>query len=273
MRKIYKLKDWYTLEEAATRLTLTLGEPFTVNDVLQMTVEGHLPLSWYMRYVYAQQVAPCTYLFHDLPPKMLEKLPPMPKLHSESLAAVSGIHQLEGAHTLDLEMCGAIKDWVISLMTDTGGELVSLDGYFVRDGEGNIWRIMDMFTRADREAYGKKMDTSKSMMHPDNFYPSGGSPDPEDLGITAKDLEAFETLLNTQSSQPEKALSSRERTTALKLIIGMAVKGYSYNPNTSRSPTAQEISDDLAMLGISVDPDTVRKWLREAAELLPVEVA
>lgn len=66
-------------------------------------------------------------------------------------------------------------------------------------------------------------------------------------------------------------LSTRERETLLKLIIGMAMKGYAYDPVSSRSATPREISDDLAAHGLAVSDDTVRKWLKVAAELLPRE--
>jgi hypothetical protein len=49
----------------------------------------------------------------------------------------------------------------------------------------------------------------------------------------------------------------------------MAVAGYSYNPKEKRSDVTKEISDDLALRGIELHPDTVRKWLREASEILP----
>ena len=71
--------------------------------------------------------------------------------------------------------------------------------------------------------------------------------------------------------QAEKPLLTRERDTALKLIIGMAVKGYGYDPTAKRSDKISEIVGDLASAGISLDDDTVRKWLREAADLLPRE--
>jgi hypothetical protein len=67
----------------------------------------------------------------------------------------------------------------------------------------------------------------------------------------------------------ERPLLSKERDSALKLIIGMAVKGYTYDPSRQRNDATKEISGDLASLGIPLDPDTVRKWLREASQLLP----
>jgi len=63
----------------------------------------------------------------------------------------------------------------------------------------------------------------------------------------------------------EKALSTTERNTLLKLVIGMAVKGYSYDPEASKSGVPKEIVDDLANLGIAITDDTVRRYLKEAA--------
>lgn len=67
----------------------------------------------------------------------------------------------------------------------------------------------------------------------------------------------------------EKSLSTRERETLLKLIIGMAVHGYSYDPSLSRNDKHAEIAEDLEKSGIPLDTDTVRKWLQQAAILLP----
>ena len=72
-----------------------------------------------------------------------------------------------------------------------------------------------------------------------------------------------------EAGSAEKPLHTRERESALKLIIGMALKGYCYDPSASRNAATQDIADDLAALGIGLDADTVRKWLKEGTELLP----
>jgi hypothetical protein len=70
-------------------------------------------------------------------------------------------------------------------------------------------------------------------------------------------------------SAPEKSIGTRERESLLKLVIGMAVCGYGYDPSESRSPQPSAIASDLAKCGVSLDVDTIRKWLKEAAEFLP----
>jgi hypothetical protein len=72
-----------------------------------------------------------------------------------------------------------------------------------------------------------------------------------------------------ERAPPEKGMSTRERESLLKLVIGMAIRGYRYDPAAGRNVATTEIADDLAALGIPLDQDTVRKWLREGVELLP----
>ena len=60
-------------------------------------------------------------------------------------------------------------------------------------------------------------------------------------------------------------LSTRERETLLKLVIGMAIEGYRYEPRAVRSKAPAEIAADLAKQGIAITDDTVRKWLKTAA--------
>lgn len=68
---------------------------------------------------------------------------------------------------------------------------------------------------------------------------------------------------------PEKPLKTVERATVCKMIIGMAMDAYGYNPNSSKSTIAKELEGILDRLGMSVSDDTIRRWLTEAAELLP----
>jgi len=288
MRKLDNLKNWYSLQDAAKRLTITLGEEVLVKDILQMAVEGHLTLSWYMRHVPSQPVAPYTRICnwdkamiqfseflgnpYDTKPNVLHVMPSLEILSDE-------VEYLDGPHTLDLEICPAMKDWVVSLVHNTGGKLIALDGYFVRDIHGSLWRIMERFTKEELAAKEKAAKTplpppypghSKSFNHRDYFYPSDGDLKREELGFTKADIEKFEALATKKPIHAEgKPLKTRERETALKLIVGMAAAWYGYDPRTSKSSTVTEIVNDLAGKGIVLSDDTVRRWLTEAAEYLP----
>ena len=80
-----------------------------------------------------------------------------------------------------------------------------------------------------------------------------------------------EKVLEFTDKQKEKSLGARERETLLKIIIGMAKEQYDYDPNASKNLAAKQISDDLSLHCLSVSDDTIRKWLKQAAEYLPRE--
>lgn len=45
MRKLFKLREWLTIDEAARHLTIVLGEDVAQADVLRLGLDGHLTLS------------------------------------------------------------------------------------------------------------------------------------------------------------------------------------------------------------------------------------
>jgi hypothetical protein len=88
------------------------------------------------------------------------------------------------------------------------------------------------------------------------------------LATTEARIASMEQLRSTQPN-PEQEIGARARDSLLKLVIGMAVVAYVYDPKAARSDKPTEIADDLACAGVPLDVDTVRKWLRKAADLLP----
>jgi hypothetical protein len=78
-------------------------------------------------------------------------------------------------------------------------------------------------------------------------------------------------IAKTGESLKEEKLNPKERKSLLKLVLGMAIDAYGYNPKASRNPTAEEISGHLKTRGISIDADTVRKWLNEGKESVEIE--
>ena len=71
--------------------------------------------------------------------------------------------------------------------------------------------------------------------------------------------------------EKDRPLGTTERNNLLKLVIGMAVKGYSHDPAALKSTASKEIADDLAALGVSITDETVRKYLKQAASVLPAK--
>jgi hypothetical protein len=88
-----------------------------------------------------------------------------------------------------------------------------------------------------------------------------------DVAKRDAEISRLENILDEKSNTKVNLLE-RERRTVLKLIITMAAAGYKYDYKSSRTQAASEIAGDAHRLGLSIDEDTVRKWLKEAAELL-----
>ena len=91
----------------------------------------------------------------------------------------------------------------------------------------------------------------------------------------AKIDELRKTLaqLSRVARADEKSMQPKERNSMLKMIIGMAVRGYGYDPSAKRSSRPVEIAGDLAELGLALSDDTIRKYLEEGKGLLPPEAA
>jgi hypothetical protein len=70
----------------------------------------------------------------------------------------------------------------------------------------------------------------------------------------------------TKSKQLDEKINGKVITSLYKLVIGMAIDGYKYNPTDKKSSVTKEISDGLAIHGIEIDADTVRTHLKNSAE-------
>lgn len=91
------------------------------------------------------------------------------------------------------------------------------------------------------------------------------------LEACSKSLEEKVSSLETKSTQTEalcKPINAKERDTFLKMIIGMAMGGYAYDPSAAKSHATNEIYGDLLLRGIRLDQDTIRNKLKEATLLV-----
>lgn len=245
MSTLYKLKEWFSLEDAAKRLSSGLAEPVSRDDVIQLVIEGHLPISWFARHVPAEQVAQSCFLYYLLPPvfekenrpqnyvgpviwhgdyayrahenaKEGDVLRPYAGLSWSSIHGEQVVEQIDGVYRLELDECGALNDWVHSLLTNTGGKLISLDGYFVSDAKGTMWRILEHNPGGEY----KTQDGTVRKVKP-FYHPSGMFPDPAELVIRRADIEAFEARVaqGDQTIRPETG--PRERQTLLNILAGL----------------------------------------------------
>ena len=84
--------------------------------------------------------------------------------------------------------------------------------------------------------------------------------------VMAEEVARIERASEDKPIAPplDKPLGTSERNQLLKMVLGMAIDSYRYDPVAKKSEATKQIADDLAKLGIGIDPDTVRKYLKEA---------
>lgn len=90
----------------------------------------------------------------------------------------------------------------------------------------------------------------------------------ESLRVMAEDVSA---LQKKSKSDPDNPLTATDRRSLLTLVIAMAIGGYGYDPKKKKNATAPEVKADMEALGLSMDEETILKWVRTGAELLPVD--
>lgn len=213
----------------------------------------------------------------------------------DSLLQLEGVYDLPlyGSERLDIEH---------AYQQLTGGPSVTsvgLDGAFVVGRSGSVFQLQESYENnqfkagskaslekikahihanglspeeADsllmrhREDRTKYLDERKLRPAVEDYYPTS-LPDDAVWVVRTEALRRLEESVDDESAKDRK-LSTTERNTLLKLVIGMAIDGYGYNPKSLRSDVPKRISDDLATNEIYVSDDTIRRWLKAASEVL-----
>lgn len=269
MSKLFKLKDWLTVPDAARHLSTLFGEPVSDGDVLRLALDGRLTLSvCFVGSVLAKRKK-------IVPWGMVEKVTShdgrevteLADFFSDECALVpddggqyGGSEILQGVFDLPMVSGGRLRVEREYQRLTNGPELHgrAMGGVIVRGDDGRYCMLME-----------DASDAAKPYAPP-TYIPACELPSACVLVVRTSALQELCAELLTPI---EKPVSTTERNTFLKLLIGMAVKGYNYDPKASKSTTPKEIADDLAGLGITITDDTVRKYLKEAAQAFLPESA
>jgi len=332
--KLFKLKEWLTLPEAAKHLTGVCNEEITEADILRLALDRHLRLSVYFvnkAYVRPGQVVGYEDVkWGEFPAEMtvnMKKLPveargkPLPYIRSlqinddkylnleEKVVVIEGVWDLPmiGNEQLDIE------HQYQQLIYGASVELIGLDGALVEGNNGVMCQLQDdlgdyhghraarraQFDKLRRLELNKRNNRRKEKLlilrkekleklkqieddwyDYGRFYPADGLPEDCVLVVRTNALREFERLIADNEQEintaiyniPNKSdLPESERNTMLKLIIGMAINAYGYNPESNRNSATGDkngISAKLQTHGISIIDDTIRKYLTEAKKLI-----
>jgi hypothetical protein len=309
MSKLFNLKKWLTIDEAAKHLSGVFSESVSSGDVLRLGLDRHLTLSVnFVNHALAK-------VGHIVSVAEAIRLPGVPENNKlghfqfpgfmlseeevlefdETTETLIGVFDLPllGGDRLDVEQ-------VYQMFTN--GPDVTLQephGTFVQDSKGRYCQIQELMSDFDSPiAYspspGKKLvkipqneekgqwsgqrrrviwkEIVIAQSTEDFHYPAASLPGDSVLVVRLDSLMEFIQSVNGTPATIEKQLSTKERVRLLKMVIGMAVSGYSYAPAAAKSNVPNEIVDDIVAAGMSIDVGTVRKYLREAIDtVLPAK--
>jgi hypothetical protein len=80
-----------------------------------------------------------------------------------------------------------------------------------------------------------------------------------------------ETSLDAGTVERPETMAASEKGSLLRMVAAMACEQYGFDPSEPRSQAVPSLRQDLDSVGLPLDDKTIRKWLREACELVPSE--
>lgn len=236
MSKLFKLKPWLTLSEAAKYSSEMIAEEVQESDILQMALEGHLTLSVnlvnHAQADLGKTVHPSEVPFMDviIPPILTEheEISRIFKgkflseeeaiVFNERVVSISGIWDMSmrGCERLDVEHRYL---WL------TGGpelELCDLDGdVLLYRPEDQVWA--NLKEHMANNPYSKKSDYPLDEHYRDynNFYPAGGLPDDCVWGLRPSNLMKLIQAL-TEPAVTNESLATKSINSYLSVIWALS---------------------------------------------------
>ena len=220
---------------------------------------------------------------------------------SDEVTTIEGVWDLPmiGAERLDIEHLYQ------QITGGPAVTLQGLDGAFVENRDGDIYQLQESFDNNEHQSGSTaelhklnqhiaenkiKHDDAESLLDnhkenrknylekrksrpaADDYYPAGCLPEDSVLVVKTDSLRQFEQSLSHggKTQKYDDLLSESERNSLLKLAFGMAISAYKYDPRKNRNSASGEnrgsIAADLSRIGLNIDTDTIRKYIKEAEE-------
>lgn len=276
MSKLFTLKKWLSLPEAAKRLSTSFDEEVTEADVIQLALDGHLQPSLrllashlYARRWYKKQSDEIEY--EEVEYQLSEG-------GSTSQPTFKRLEPVEGEVVYLPEFCGdderlQLGMWPIAYARDLPGrEIVDLP--ITRYSRVFLLQCLDALSRPLEDA---QYDTGRLLIQEEggDLWQIESYDDCllEDIEIVVRtqalrDLE--QSSGPTPTAKDEAPLSTREKNTLLKIIAGLTAAGYKSYSGKKGTSTVSEVLRDFQSIGMNeVKEDTLRKWLQVASGYLP----
>lgn len=279
MSKLFKLKEWLLVGDAARHLSLAFGENVTDADVFRLALDGHLTLSVHLvNGAYARWWVPIEQSeveWEEVPSLdgkgIVQLVKDGPIWRAETgplMRLLRPITSLEPG-VWDLPMIGPERidvEWAYQQLA--GGPdytMCTLDGVLVASTTGGLYQIQAHFS--DNEHFDKSR-LNVPYEHADNFYPAGSLPEDSVFVVRTSALSRLmRTLANTEMVNADaKPLATKERNTLLTIIGVLATMAELDISKTSKA--GEVIESEAAKLGVSLSRRGVMDHLNRVSEAM-----
>lgn len=305
MSKLFNLKEWLTVADAARHLSIVFGEEVTEADVLRLALDGHLTLSVnFVNETVAKRGVVVPYSKAKVVPGILRG-------DEEPYFVMLGYH-LNGEIVQFDDKPGYIRDvWDLCMLEnekfdveewfyrEIGGPSVerwSLEGAMVTRGDGHIYRLEEEMEKPTKESFDKQSelilnslmnhiardsigeDEAKRLIDEHHqrrksiwedkgrdYFPASGLPADSVLVVRTAALRVFEQSVIGAPKGEDKPLTTTERNTLLTIIAALC--DYSAIKIEERG-TVSQIAKLTEEIGAAVSDDTVRRWLKAIPDAL-----
>lgn len=284
MSKLFKLKNWLTLADAAKYLTSVFEEEVTEADVLQLTLDGHLRLSVYFhREACAERYNKISLdkynLFEDVNTLTYE----CHAQNNENALIEATYENIDGepftakyrcvvgnceAWQQTGEYINVIGMWDLPLLFNEAALIKNIyyasinhysipkpDGYYgisIADSDGCIFGLSERICDSARG-------------HLKYHTPANDLPEDSIFVIRTATLREFEQSVNDTPAVTEKPIITTERNSLLTVIAALC--DYSAIKHQERGAAAQLVNMTQE-IGAAVSDDTIRKILKQIPDAL-----
>lgn len=276
MSKLFKLKKWVTIQDAAKRLAITFGEPVTEADLFRLALDGHLKLSVYLvNAAYGRQCVPVKFEeieWREVPAldgKSTIKLPEGGRVWADELGCFQvkrDVQQMDSG-LWDVPLSGGERidvEFAYQQLTN-GPEVtaVSLEGVLLSSTDGMLFEIQTHYS--DNEYFSKE-DLKKPFLHRDNFHSAGALPNDVVFVIRTDVLMDFEKSQDDVLNAVENPLGTKERNTLLTIIAALCKEAKL--DHTKPAKTAGLIQSTADGMGLSIGESTIEGHLKKIPDAL-----
>ena len=276
MSKLFKLKEWLTIRDAAKHISSAINESVLEADILQLALDGHLKLS--VLIVNGAYVRKCAVV--DLFEVEFDDVPTLDGLGTIKIPKNGRLFTKDGdvfqvqkdvidlsAGVWDLPLCGGERvdvEYRFQQLTDQiNVTAVSLDGVFVRTRDGEFLELQTHFSENE---FFDKSKLKKPFKCNENFHPAGGLPEDSYFVVRTTAIVEFLKSIENAPEQTEKPLTTTERNSLLTIIAALCKEAkLDYK---THSKTAGLIQSTAASLGISIGETTIEGHLKKIPNAL-----